>query len=60
MTVAVGVAHVPSHLQNVVEEAEVPLFKFVTGRLPVTQVERGRPVAFVSVPEDGVPSAPPE
>jgi hypothetical protein len=36
--------------------AAVPLFKFVTGRLPVTPVESGRPVAFVKVPEVGVPS----
>jgi hypothetical protein len=31
-----GVAHVPSPLQNVVEEAPVPPLRFVTGRLPVT------------------------
>ena len=28
-------------------------------RVPVTPVARGRPVAFVSVPLDGVPSTPP-
>lgn len=31
----------------------------VTGNAPVTPVDRGRPVAFVRVPLDGVPSAPP-
>lgn len=39
-----GVAHVPSPRQNVVLDALVPLLRFVTGRLPVTPVERGRPV----------------
>lgn len=29
------------------------------GKVPVTPVESGRPVALVSVPLDGVPSAPP-
>jgi hypothetical protein len=52
-----GVAQVASPLQNVVELAEVPLFRFVTGRLPVTPVVRGKPVAFVNVPLDGVPNA---
>jgi hypothetical protein len=33
-----GAAHVPSPRQKVVAEAEVPLFKFVTGRLPETSV----------------------
>ena len=32
---------------------------FATGKVPVTPVERGNPVAFVRVPEDGVPRAPP-
>jgi hypothetical protein len=31
-----GVAHVPSPRQKVLDEALVPLFRFVTGRLPVT------------------------
>ena len=35
--------------------APVPLAKLVTGKLPVTPVERGKPVAFVSVTEVGVP-----
>jgi hypothetical protein len=50
-----GVAQVPSPLQNVLDEADVPEFRFVTGRLPVTPVVRGRPVQFVSVPDAGVP-----
>jgi hypothetical protein len=33
-----GVAHVPSPRQNVEDEADVPLFKFVTGRFPVTSL----------------------
>jgi len=39
-----GVAHVPSPRQKVDAEADVPLLRFVTGRLPVTPVERGSPV----------------
>jgi len=31
-----GVTHVPSPRQNVEDDAPVPLFKFVTGKLPVT------------------------
>src|SRR5215469_4518877 len=50
-----GVAQVPSPRQKVDDDAEVPLFRLVTGRLPVTPVERGRPVAFVRVAEVGVP-----
>ena len=38
-----GVAHVPSPRQNVVEDALVPEFRFVTGRFPVTPVVRGSP-----------------
>lgn len=33
-------AHAPSPLQNVAEEAELPEFKLVTGRLPVTPLLR--------------------
>jgi hypothetical protein len=33
--------------------------RFVTGRLPVTPVERGKPVKFVAIPLLGVPRAPP-
>ena len=54
-----GAAHVPSPRQNVEDDAEVPLFRFPTGRLPVTPVESGSPVAFVSVADAGVPNAPP-
>lgn len=52
-----GVAHVPSPLQNVVEEAPVPLFRLDTGRFHVTHVDKGSHVQLVSVPDDGVPSA---
>jgi hypothetical protein len=54
--VPVGADHVPSPRQNVEADADVPLFKFVTGRLPVTPVVSGSPVAFVSVPLAGVPN----
>jgi hypothetical protein len=52
-----GVPQVPSPRQNVLADALVPLFRLVTGRLPVTPVVRGKPVAFVSIPDAGVPSA---
>jgi hypothetical protein len=52
-----GDAHVPSPRQNVELDALVPLLRLATGRLPVTPVLRGRPVAFVSTPDAGVPSA---
>jgi len=52
-----GVAHVPSPLQKVVFEAPVPEFRFVTGRLPVTPVVRGSPVALVKTRAVGVPKA---
>ena len=32
---------------------------FAMGSVPVTPVVKGKPVAFVSVPDDGVPKAPP-
>jgi hypothetical protein len=41
-------------LTNVVDVVPVP--PFATGSVPVTPVVRGRPVAFVSVTEVGVPS----
>ena len=53
-----GVAHVASPRQKVEAEADVPLFKLVTGKLPVTPVVNGKPVALVRVPLDGVPRAP--
>jgi hypothetical protein len=52
-------AHVPSPRQKVDALALVPLFKLVTGKLPVTPVPKGNPVALDSVPLDGVPSTPP-
>jgi hypothetical protein len=36
-------------------DADVPLFKLVTGRFPVTPVDNGKPVAFVNVTLVGVP-----
>lgn len=52
-----GVDHVPSPRQKVEALADVPLFKFVTGKFPVTPVVSGSPVAFVSTKAVGVPSA---
>lgn len=52
---AVGVDHVPSPRQNVVDDADVPEFRFVTGRFPVTPVDNGKPVALVNVNVVGVP-----
>lgn len=52
-------AQVPSPRQNVEEDAEVPELRLVTGRFPVTPVVKGRPVALVKVPLNGVPNAPP-
>lgn len=54
-----GVAQVPSPRQNVEDEALVPEFRLATGKFPVIPVESGSPVQFVSVPDDGVPNAPP-
>lgn len=54
-----GVDQTPSPRQKVLALADVPLFRFVTGKLPVTPVDNGKPVAFVSVPDEGVPKAPP-
>jgi hypothetical protein len=39
--------------------AVTPVPPFATGNVPVTPVVRGRPVALVRVPLDGVPRAPP-
>src|SRR6185437_9305028 len=52
-----GDAHEPSPRQKVDELAPVPDPRFVTGRLPVTPVDSGRPVRLVAMPEAGVPSA---
>jgi len=51
-----GAAHVPSPRQKVADDALVPLFRFVTGRFPVTPVDSGSPVTLVITPEVGVPS----
>ena len=60
VTVPVPAAdQVPSPRQKVDADADVPLFKLVTGRLPVTPVVKGSPVALVNVPLEGVPNAPP-
>ena len=50
-----GVAQEPSPRQNVDALADVPEFRLVTGRLPVTPVVRGKPVALVNVALVGVP-----
>ena len=52
-----GAAHVPSPLQKVLEEADVPEFRLPTGRLPVTPLDKGKPVTLVMTPEAGVPKA---
>ena len=52
-----GVAQLPSPRQKVVAVAPVPLPRLETGRLPVTPVVSGRPVALVRTPLAGVPSA---
>lgn len=52
-----GVAQVPSPRQKVVPLAPVPELRFATGRLPVTPVARGSPVAFVRTIAEGVPRA---
>jgi hypothetical protein len=52
-----GEAHTPSPRQKVDALADVPEFRLVTGRLPVTPVDKGSPVAFVNVALEGVPKA---
>jgi len=52
-----GVAQLPSPRQKVVADAPVPLERLVTGKLPVTPVVNGRPVALVNTRAVGVPSA---
>jgi hypothetical protein len=47
----VGVAQVPSPRQNVDDEADVPLLRFVTERFPVTSV------AKLTAPNVGAPAA---
>ena len=50
-----GAAQEPSPRQNVDALADVPPFKLVTGRLPVTPVDKGKPVAKVKTAAEGVP-----
>jgi len=50
-----GAAQEPSPLQKVDALADVPLFKFVTGKFPVMPVVKGNPVKFVATPAEGVP-----
>ena len=52
--VPAGVAQDPSPRQNVVALALVPLFRFVTGRFPVTVVERS------TFPHAGAKPTPPD
>ena len=40
-------------------KAVIPVPPLATASVPVTPVDKGRPVAFVSVPLEGVPNAPP-
>lgn len=46
-----GVAHVPSPRQKVELDADVPLFRLATGKLPVTSATR------LTAPNDGTPAA---
>jgi hypothetical protein len=48
-------AQEPSPRQNVLADADVPEFKLVTGRFPVTPVVKGKPVADVKTKVVGVP-----
>ena len=50
-----GAAQEPSPRQNVEALADVPLFKLPTGKLPVTPVVKGKPVADVKTKVEGVP-----
>src|SRR5678815_1665759 len=49
-------AQVPSPRQNVLADADVPEFRFVTGKFPVTPVVKGKPVQLVKTPLAGVPN----
>ena len=55
VTPPAGVAQVALPHQKVVELALVPEPRLATGRLPVTPVVSGSPVALVSTPALGVP-----
>jgi len=49
----------PRAVATPVPKDVMPVPPLATGSVPVTPVVRGRPVALVSVPLDGVPNAPP-
>lgn len=49
----------PSAVATPVPKAVMPVPPLATGSVPVTPVVRGRPVALVNVPLEGVPNAPP-
>ena len=48
---------VPSHVATPAPKEPTPVPPLATGSVPVTPVVSGKPVAFVSTPEEGVPSA---
>ena len=48
---------VPRNVATPVPSEVIPVPPFATGRVPVTPVDRGNPVAFVNVTLVGVPSA---
>jgi hypothetical protein len=50
-----SVGETESTLLPVPVEVDVPVPPFAAGRVPVTPVERGKPVQLVRVPDDGVP-----
>jgi hypothetical protein len=47
---------VPRNVATPVPSAVIPVPPLATGRVPVTPVVKGKPVAFVSTPDAGVPS----
>lgn len=48
---------VPKNVAMPVAKLVIPVPPLATGRVPVTPVDNGKPVAFVSTAADGVPSA---
>jgi hypothetical protein len=50
---------VPRNVATPVPSEVIPVPPFPTGKVPVTPLARGSPVALVRVPLEGVPSAPP-
>ena len=57
-TVCTALVPLPSSTA-LAESVVAPVPPLPTGSVPVTPVVSGKPVALVSVPEDGVPNAPP-